>query len=802
MALRLLLIDNYDSYTYNLSHLLAKANYNTPPTILLADQFPTLSSLTSVHGIFDAYILSPGPGDPQSPIDFSPLQTDLLRSHHPVLAICLGHQALCLSHGTPIHRTPAGPAHGKISTVTRAPAGHDCPLLRGLPSIFRVVRYHSLSVNHAYLPPTLLPTVWATDLDRSGNTHRVLMAVRHRTRPIFGLQFHPESVASDHGALLAANFLRVARLHQPPSPAPPLSPAGRSQSLPLPTLAKPASPHLQTLVRVLPFDTARSAALFERLFAARAPAFWLDSSCATQQAASVSRCSSPGVAAAEGEPCEPEESDARADRFSLMGACDGPLSELVTYDVGERAVVVRSADGEVRRARDTSVFEYLEERLRERYAPSHPLLPLEMNGGYVGFFGYELRQDSDAISGNRHVSQLPDAWFVFADRVLVLDHEEDLLYMVAVVREMVEEDRIGAARWFDELSNTLERWNAAACPISPSLFQARAAAFGADKRKALTFRPERSRSAYLEDIAECLHEIAKGESYEVCLTNRLRTVLPDNGGLDPLQIYLGLRLVNPAPYAAFLRLDKDLAVCCSSPERYLQISATGVVVSKPIKGTLPRGACLKEDETLRQRLQNSPKDRSENLMIVDLVRNDLSRTCVVGSVEVPKLMHVESYATVHQLVSTVSGKLTHPGQSVGCIKAAYPMGSMTGAPKIRTMEIIDRLEHSARGIYSGSIGYLGLCGSADLNVVIRTAIVMGREVEIGVGGAVVALSNPEDEYEEIILKGRAIMQSLALTTTGRSDFLVSHEQSGGKFDAHACRRVNWNAVRSSQQSTA
>lgn len=535
-------------------------------------------------------------------------------------------------------------------------------------------------------------------------------------------------------------------------------------------------------MRHLPFDASESANLFVQLFGDEPAAFWLDSSSALKSASSLSRCSSPELVVADDAPREAvsddrprrEGTDSRTGRFSIMGACNGPMSELVTYNANQRKVVVKNNHGVLEELRNTTIFDYLEDRLHERHVPPHPTLPLEMNGGYVGFFGYELKKDVAGVKGNRHSSKLPDAWFVFADHVIVLDHEEDCTYCVAVVGD--QDGEVNALQWFDSVSDSLGRIGAHSIGSDGrDIFEGSSAVDGAQRSPPLQFLPEVSRSAYLSDIRECLREINDGESYEVCLTNRLRTVLPPTVGLGPLQIYLALRLVNPAPYAAFLRLDKEVAVCCSSPERYLRISSEGFVESKPIKGTLPRGRSLEEDEALRLRLQQSPKDRRENLMIVDLVRNDLGRACAVGSVHVPKLMHVESYATVHQLVSTVTGTLTCPGEAVNCIRGAYPMGSMTGAPKVRTMEIIDRLEHSARGIYSGTIGYLSLSGSADLNVVIRTAVIMGREVEIGVGGAIVALSSPEEEYEEVILKGRAIMQSLALTSIGRSDFIVLHE---------------------------
>jgi para-aminobenzoate synthetase len=267
--------------------------------------------------------------------------------------------------------------------------------------------------------------------------------------------------------------------------------------------------------------------------------------------------------------------------------------------------------------------------------------------------------------------------------------------------------------------------------------------------------PRHSRNAYLARIDECLREITDGESYEICLTNTVTA----NVRIDPLRTYSHLRRLSPVPYGALLNFP-DVTVLSASPERFLTVGVDGTVESKPIKGTRPRGATPEEDRALHDDLLGNEKDNAELLMIVDLIRNDLSRVCEVNSVHVPKLCEVETYAPVHQLVSTIRGRLRDRHSAVSCVRAAFPGGSMTGAPKIRTMEIIDRLEDGPRGVYSGSLGWFSLAGAMDLNIVIRTLVASGEEVSFGVGGAIVALSDPDEEYEETVVKSRAMVSAL------------------------------------------
>jgi para-aminobenzoate synthetase len=226
-----------------------------------------------------------------------------------------------------------------------------------------------------------------------------------------------------------------------------------------------------------------------------------------------------------------------------------------------------------------------------------------------------------------------------------------------------------------------------------------------------------------------------------------------------------LRRRNPAPFSAFLKLG-ELAIVSSSPERFIGIDRERRVQARPIKGTAPRSPDPLRDEQLRASLLNDEKTFAEHLMIVDLLRNDLGRVCEVDSVRVPQFMVVEPYTTVHQLISTITGVLERERTPVECVRACFPGGSMTGAPKLRTMGIIDDIEREARGVYSGAIGYFGVDGSVDLNIVIRTIVMRPGATTIGAGGAIVMQSDPQEEFEEILLKARAPMSAIAQAVSG------------------------------------
>jgi para-aminobenzoate synthetase len=679
--MRVLLLDNHDSFTYNLYQLACDV-FGPDVHVVRNDADPSVL----LAGRYDAAIVSPGPGRPQRAADFGLSRDVIDRLDLPTLGVCLGHQGICHQCGGRVVHAPV-PMHGRISDIH-----HDgSRLFAGIPSPFHAVRYHSLACARP-LPEALDLTAWTDD--------GVVMGVAHRSRPLWGVQFHPESISTEHGRTLLDNFRalcaqtpRPARRDAPDAPPAHSWPRSRADGP-----RRRRTLHVRRRPLELPDDE-----LFDRTFADLPYAFWLDSS----------------------------TRDPSAGRYSFMGGYGAEDVRALRYSLGEAGLEELRDGRTIARAGD--VFERVAADLAGVEVVG-PARPFEFAGGFVGYLGYELK---DLCGGDAaHRSVHPDAYLLDVDRFLALDRLEGTLWFVYLDREGGPG---GAAEaWFDVVEARIA-----------SVRRARP-----EERHARTsdFRPAGSRGRYLSDIGHCLAAIRDGESYEVCLTTRFEATTD----ADPLRYYRHLRARSPAPYSAFLRFP-ELAVACSSPERFLKVSRDRQVESKPIKGTLRRGLNAQEDAALRQLLGEDEKSRSENLMIVDLLRNDLGRVCEVGSVTVPRLMQVEAYATVHQLVSTIRGRLRQDRSVVDLVRAAFPGGSMTGAPKKRTMEIIDRLETGARGPYSGAIGFLSLDGAADLNIVIRTAVFSGGTVAIGAGGAIVAMSDPAEEWREVLLKMRGLL---------------------------------------------
>jgi para-aminobenzoate synthetase len=457
-------------------------------------------------------------------------------------------------------------------------------------------------------------------------------------------------------------------------------------------------------------------------------------------------------------------------RFSFMGDASGPLAATIAYDV-EAGEVTVSRGGETE-VRAEPILDYLEQelsRLRPAAADLATGLPFDFQCGFVGYLGYEVKADCGSPSS--HSSPLPDAAFVFADRLLAFDHEARRTYLLCLCEPGTED---AADTWISETAMRLSALGSANVGGTTGEGSAEQQRGGSGDPSPVVPRLARARDRYLADIGSCKEHLLNGESYEICLTNTVHAEVVT----DPVELYLELRRVNPAPFASYLRFG-ELVVCGSSPERFLRIDRDGGVETRPIKGTAPRGDSPTEDARLAEELRASEKNRAENLMIVDLMRNDLGSVCAVGSVEVPVLMEVETYETVHQLVSTVRGRLRPDATALDCVRACFPPGSMTGAPKRRTMEILDSLEGRARGVYSGAVGYFGLGGGCDLSVTIRTIVLAGGEASIGSGGAITLQSDAQNELQEALLKAWAPLRALAFVAANRDVPACETKFSGG-----------------------
>ena len=426
-------------------------------------------------------------------------------------------------------------------------------------------------------------------------------------------------------------------------------------------------------------------------------------------------------------------------RWSFV-ACD-PF--LICRAKGPRIEILTSAGTE---AREGDPFLLLRDLLAEYRLARPPHAP-PLLAGALGYFAYDL---------GRFVERLPetalddvpvaDCHLGFYGAVLSIDHTENRAFISSIGAPETDPTaarRLAEHRWADLADILTGAQPDAPLPNPPRTMDP------------LPVSSNFTHDEYIVALRRVKEYIAAGDIYQANLTQRLTAPL----ATTPWHLYRRLTKANPAPFAAFFETP-DCAVISCSPERFLQVRS-GEVETRPIKGTRPRGATPEQDERLAKELLASAKDRAENVMIVDLERNDLGRVCEFGSVHVPELFALESYATVHHLVSTVRGRLRPGATALDCLRTAFPGGSVTGAPKVRSMEIIEELEPTRRGLYTGAIGYLCFSGDMDVNIVIRTPVIKDGLAHFQVGGGIVADSDPEAEYEETLDKARALALALA-----------------------------------------
>lgn len=426
-------------------------------------------------------------------------------------------------------------------------------------------------------------------------------------------------------------------------------------------------------------------------------------------------------------------------RWSFMGS--GPFLSLKTYG----RTIVTEEEGTTQRFQ-ANPFDVLRQTL-QRYELERGNLQIPFLGGAVGFFSYDLGRMVETLpQQSQDDLHTPDLYLGFYSAVLAIDHLENRAFIIATGLPLQgEEAARKAAADLAAFREKLQQKLTLPDPWSEADIEASAIK---------TFFTPQTYGRAVERIRDY---IAAGDIYQANMTQRFDAPLR----MPPYQLYRRLRQANPAPFAAYLDCGDNFRVLSSSPERFLLLE-DNVVETRPIKGTRPRGKTPEEDKANAAELLSSEKDRAELVMIIDLERNDLGRVCAYGTVRVPELIVLEQYATVFHLVSTVRGQLAQGKDTVDLLKAAFPGGSITGAPKIRAMEIIEELEPVRRGVYTGSIGYIGFDGRADLNIVIRTFINKGNTVHLQAGGGIVYDSDPRLEYEETLHKAKALLKSLGV----------------------------------------
>ncbi|KAJ2683773.1 para-aminobenzoate synthase, (PABA) [Coemansia spiralis] len=812
--LRTLLVDNYDSYTLNLLQLLVRqlpagASVLDSIVVIRNDQYSWATVRDTLLPHIDSVVISPGPGNPQRQEDFG-VCGDLIHHAHltgiPVLGVCLGHQGIAVAFGGTVKQCEV-PVHGQQSPVELVPDDDELGLFDGVPDMFQVVRYHSLAVSEqpGEFPAELKVLARATGtvraLDPETNKiseveSREIMALRHRTRPLFGVQFHPESICSEYGARIMENFGAISRYHSKlsraraalPSDVAALSLLAQDNRMWRHDVGSSSNDELRCGMRLVHEKVDLSdykgadvgGDLFAHLYGDDSAPIWLDS--------------------------------ANNSGMSVMASAQTPGSITVRYSVHTRrvtAVRLLEANGtKVSQLDDAATFwTWMQGIVDQTRSIGPPINGVGFQCGWIGYFGYEMRHADRVLGKSASVptmalgpdqrdngDRLPDAQLTFVDRCIVVDHTHEppqahALALVAAanngcsspawVNTLGFRHQDEAADWVGHQAEEIRSWaKKRHCPSTTT---------PSSKPPTARMESDLSCAEYVDAIARAKQWIAQGESYEICLTTQFRLSLERaviKSARDMHSLYTSMRRHNPAPYGALLWMgDLGAGVASCSPERFLRTTNDNNerwVEMKPIKGTSRRNprplnpeelAEWEEDDKRRAHcLQNDVKERAENLMIVDLIRHDLNWIAHNANVRVPSLMAIESYATVHQMVTTVQAQLRASVGDVGALAHCFPPGSMTGAPKLRTMRLLEELEAgNDRGVYSGCLGYFSAHGQSDWSVVIRTAVIDrgGARLSVGAGGALTILSDAKGEWDEVETKLQSVLP-------GISQFITHH----------------------------
>ncbi|KAI4755755.1 para-aminobenzoate synthase [Aureobasidium sp. EXF-3400] len=759
----LLFLDAYDSFSNNIINLLQQDLNATVEVIKIDDKRFTSSDDPYFHaflGHFDAVVAGPGPGDPRNPHDLG-LIGKLWNLPDgvclPVLGICLGFQSLALAFGG-----TAGGLHQPRIDLLMATQYHSLHAKLG----------HTVDKSSPELwkatpsCPDIVPLAWDLSDKQNGP---ILMGIRHLTKPFYGVQYHPESICtSSAGARIIHNWWSEALAWT-------IDRAASVQKIEASRPTIEVDPH-EISSESDDESASTSSSLFDavnptvRDTTATTPAVTRDSSRTRRSIPSRSvswKCidmSSDDLDVAlllrslqdidqqaillesgskNGQPVRPETG-----RFSIIGCAKDARS--LRYSTGNHMITSDlSGSNTSYTGSMTDVWSKVESFMAaNRATDGNADVPFW--GGLVGFVSYEAGLETIDVPQPTN-NDRPDVWFVFVSRSVVLDHVEKNIYIQSLEQ--------GDDHWFKKVEMSVKELTGRSDANRST---------NSDKLEPkLPTIAAPGEAEYVRKVETCQNHIRAGDSYELCLTDQ-SIVSYDDESSQPksFELYKRLRSFNPAPFSAFLRLQEEseqkkngVTILSSSPERFLSWSRAGKCQFRPIKGTVEKknGLTRKEAEALL----NVDKERAENLMIVDLIRHDLHGVVGSGNVKVEKLMAVEEYQTVFQLVSVIEGQLQEGSRHTGIdvLAASLPPGSMTGAPKKRSCELLTGIEGGARGIYSGVLGYFDVGGGGDFSVVIRTAFQWDDEGvwRIGAGGAVTVLSSPMAEFEEMDLKRQSCL---------------------------------------------
>ena len=570
-------------------------------------------------------------------------------------------------------------------------------VFENLPNPLTVTRYHSLALNRATLPDELVITAETKDGE--------IMGVRHRVLPVEGVQFHPEAILTEAGHALLQNAVNHARAW------------------------KKEQRELNSPWQIRSFTSNQPPVKFLESFQQSPFPFFLDSG----------------------------EKYGELGRYSFLGAYPflqasayRDFVELYWPNLQKREQIsLIMDDGNLKPDRGSlAVLDTLLQRFKQENQTPFPFA-----GGAVGFISYDLKNELEQLASLAKDDLALPLWrLAWYDGILIYDHHTSEYHLVACGMTEDGQCRPELARTrLDRLEDKIKDLKQNTNTFEKIKTLESSNPFD----KVNSVHSYVSKKKYLANLQTVIDYIYAGDIYQANLSQRFS--LPYSG--DAFSLYQSLHEQNPAPFAAFLPYD-DFQILSSSPERFVKIDTKGCIETRPIKGTRPRGTTSEKDRLLAKELQNSAKDRAELTMIIDLERNDLGRICEYGSVRVKDLIRLEKYPTVWHQVSTICGNLKPGLRTSEILKAIYPGGSITGAPKIRAMEIIEELEPYKRGIYTGSIGYLGFDGAWDLNIVIRTILLQDGQAYFHGGGGIVADSAPSAEYEETLDKVRALIRVL------------------------------------------